>query len=184
MDRRLVLAILLILGTAARADEQGFGLDALRGLRRMSVVVDPIAAEAEREGVRRTTLQADAELRLRRAGLSIVYDRTYPEDQAATLRVRLDHMRRDLDSGPVHEFRLTLEVVQTVQLSRDPAVQSARPVWSRTMGGTHLTSTLIPAVRDALRQTMEHLLDDMLAANAGAVPHPVRERPRARPEGD
>lgn len=184
MDRRFLLALLLVIATAAQADELGFSLDALRGLKRMSVVVEPISPDAEREGVRRTTLQADAELRLRRAGLGIVYDHTYPEDQAATLRVRLDSMRRDLDSGPVHEFRLTLEVIQTVQLSRDPSVQSARPVWSRTIGGTHLTSTLIAAVRDALRQTMEHLLDDMFAANAGAVPRPVRVRPRVRPEGD
>src|SRR5690606_12521158 len=118
------------------------GLDALRALRRMAVVVEPFSHDAEREGLRRTTLQADAELRLRRAGLGIVTDRSAPADQAAYLRVRLDHMRRDLDSGPAHEFRLTLEVIQTVQLARDPTVQSARPVWSRTLGGTHLTYTL------------------------------------------
>lgn len=183
MDRRFLLALLLIV-TPVRADEQGFGLDALRGLRRMSVVVEPLTQDALREGLRHTTLAADAELRLRRAGLGVVTQRIYPADQAATLRVRLDHMRRDLDSGPVHEFRLTLDVIQTVQLARDPAVQSARPVWSRTLGGTHLTTTLIPAVRDGLRQLQEHLIDDLLAANAGAVDRPPKVLPRPRPEGD
>lgn len=188
MDRRLVLAALLALSVVApaRADERTFGLDALRGLRNVSVLVDGLSIDAERDGVRRGTLQADAELRLRRAGIRVVTQRGAPEPQSAVLHVRLDDMKRDLDSGTYHEFRLTLEVLQTVQLTRDPTVQSLQPAWSRTLGGTHLAATVVPAVRDALRQAMEHLIDDFLAANGGVVGRAITlEAPLPkRPEGD
>ena len=187
MDRRLVLAALLVGAcAAARADERGFGLDALRGLAAFQVVVDPLSADAMRDGLRAPALQADVELRLRRAGLRVVTERGTPVPDAAVLRVHLDDTRRDLDAGSFHEFRLTMEVLQNVQLTRDPAVQALRPSWNRTLDGTHLTATLVPAVRDALRQEMEHLFDDYLAVNGGAVARAAAATAvrRHRPEGD
>lgn len=180
----LALALVLALGSPVSADERLFGLDALRGLTALQVLVEPISLDAEKDGVKRSTLQADMELRLRRAGIGVVTDRSVPVLESAVLRLRLDDLKRDLEQGSYHEFRLTLEVIQDVQLVRDPAVQASSAAWSRTMGGTRLSATLVASVRGALRQEMEHLLDDYLAANGGAVRRLAAKKSRARPEGD
>lgn len=188
MRRILVLMCVAAAAAAARADEQAWSIDSLRGLRALDVIVEPLPVDAEKDGLRRPTLQADIELRLRRAGITIVNDRTVPWPEAAVMRLRMDGLKRELDQGSFTEYKLTLEVLQGVALIRDPAVRSVDAQWQRTTEGVQLSTMLVQSVRDGLRELIEHFVDDYLAANGYYVRRPpvvaVKAKKRRRPEGD
>jgi hypothetical protein len=188
MRRILVLLSFAVAASLAQADEQKWSIDSLRGLRALDVVVDPLPHDAEKDGLRRPALQADIELRLRRLGITIVTEKSAPWPDSAVMRLRVDDLKRDLEQGSYHEFRLTLEVLQSVALLRDPAVRSVNAQWHRTSEGTQLTTLLVRSVRDSLRELIEHFVDDYLAANGFYVRKaPVvasGKRKKRRPEGD
>lgn len=186
MRRMLVLVCLAAATAAAHADERTWSIDSLRGLRALDVIVEPLPAEAEKDGLRRPTLQADIELRLRRAGITIVNDRTVPWPDAAVMRLRMDGLKRELEQGSFTEYKLTLEVLQGVALLRDPAVRAVDAQWHRTSQGVQLSTMLAQSVRDSLRELIEHFVDDYLAANGYYVRRPVvaTVKRRRRPEGD
>jgi hypothetical protein len=185
---RLLLTVLVLAGPGgAHGAPQEWPIHALAALRAVRVHVEPIAPDAVREGLRASTLLADLELRVRRAGLMVVTRRPSTIPGTGLLRLRADVIRRDLERGPYWEYTLTLELVQTAALGRDTDVVTGAVTWQRSLRGIQLTTVLVNAVRDGARDLMEKFLDDYLAASEGRIrilPTPVQAPPAKATEGD
>ena len=66
-----VAMFLLVAASAATAGDDEFSRRSLKGLAGVYVMVEPLGAEAERDGLNKTSVQTDAELKLREAGITV-----------------------------------------------------------------------------------------------------------------
>jgi hypothetical protein len=119
----------------------GFGFtadkrDTLRGLKEVSVLVEYLPDDVEREGLNREHLQRDIEVRLRQAGLHVL---TISEvanlPGAPYLYVAVYPI-----IGPsinVNTYAVALTLKQLVQLSRNPSTELFATTWE---GPIHLSS--------------------------------------------
>jgi hypothetical protein len=119
----------------------GFGFtadkrDTLRGLKEISVLVEYLPDDVEREGLNREHLQRDIEVRLRQAGLHVL---TISEvanlPGAPYLYVAVYPI-----IGPsinVNTYAVALTLKQLVQLSRNPSTELFATTWE---GPIHLSS--------------------------------------------
>lgn len=71
---RLIIACLVLLPSAAVANDSQPERASLTGLTAMSVVVEDLSPGAEKTGLARTALETDVQRRLRQAGISLTPD--------------------------------------------------------------------------------------------------------------
>ena len=82
----------------------------LKNLQGVEVLVGHLGPEAERDGLSRSTILVDVQLRLRQAGITVVSDK----DGAPTLYVRVNALRfRDQPSG-LYAYSVALDLRQPV----------------------------------------------------------------------
>lgn len=67
-----LMAVVLVAATAATAIDSKDGRETLRGLKGVYVLVEHLNPEAERDGLDKTTIQTDVELKLRQAGIQVL----------------------------------------------------------------------------------------------------------------
>jgi len=135
------LRVLMLLGLTLCWPTIGFGFtadqrDTLRGLKEVSVLVEYLPDDVEREGLNREHLQRDIEVRLRQAGLHVL---TISEvanlPGAPYLYVAVYPI-----IGPsinVNTYAVALTLKQLVQLSRNPSTELFATTWE---GPIHLSS--------------------------------------------
>ena len=135
------LRVLMLLGLTLCWPTVGFGFtadkrDTLRGLKEISVLVEYLPDDVEREGLNREHLQRDIEVRLRQAGLHVL---TISEvanlPGAPYLYVAVYPI-----IGPsinVNTYAVALTLKQLVQLSRNPRTELFATTWE---GPIHLSS--------------------------------------------
>jgi len=131
----------MLLGLTLCWPTVGFGFtadkrDTLRGLKEISVLVEYLPDDVEREGLNREHLQRDIEVRLRQAGLHVL---TISEvanlPGAPYLYVAVYPI-----IGPsinVNTYAVALTLKQLVQLSRNPSTELFATTWE---GPIHLSS--------------------------------------------
>ena len=67
-----LMGVLLVAATAATAlDTQGTR-ETLRGLEGVEVLVENLSPEVERDGIDKTTIKTDVELKLRQTGIKVL----------------------------------------------------------------------------------------------------------------
>lgn len=137
----------------------------LAGLTGVHVVVHEVGPEAEREGLSRSSLQADVEQRLRRAGLRVF---TPTEAMASvgrpTLELRVNLLRSpEPPQGYIYSVDLSLR--QQIRLVRDRTVESYAVTWSenREVGGVR--ATRVSVVREAVRSRVDQFVAAWQAVN-------------------
>ena len=134
--RVLILLVLALywptVGFSFTADKR----DTLRGLREISVLIEYLPDDLEREGLNREQLRRDIEVRLRQAGLHVL---TLSEvanlPGAPYLYVAVYPI-----IGPsvnVNAYAVALTLKQLVQLSRNPTTELFATTWE---GPIHLSS--------------------------------------------
>ena len=135
------LRVLILLGLMLYWPTFGFSFtadkrDTLRGLKEISVLVEYLPDDVEREGLNREHLQRDIEVRLRQAGLHVL---TISEvanlPGAPYLYVAVYPI-----IGPsinVNTYAVALTLKQLVQLSRNPSTELFATTWE---GPIHLSS--------------------------------------------
>ena len=143
------LRVLMLLGLTLCWPTIGFGFtadkrDTLRGLKEVSVLVEYLPDDVEREGLNREHLQRDIEVRLRQAGLHVL---TISEvanlPGAPYLYVAVYPI-----IGPsinVNTYAVALTLKQLVQLSRNPSTELFATTWE---GPIHLSSLSDSRVHD------------------------------------
>ncbi|MBI3029509.1 MAG: hypothetical protein HYY64_08370 [Candidatus Rokubacteria bacterium] len=137
----------------------------LAGLTRIHVVVDETSAEASREGLTRSSLQADVESRLRRGGLRVL---TAAEALTSVGRPTLELRVTLIPAGEVRRlyvYSVDLALRQHIRLTRDRTVESYAITWSDTHQVGVVEATQLSVVQDAVRAKVEQFISAWQTVN-------------------
>jgi len=130
----------------------------LAGLTGVHVVVHEVGPDAEREGLSRSSLQADLEQRLRRAGLRVF---TPTEAMASVGRPTLElqvSLVRASEAPQLYIYNVALSLRQQIRLARDRTIDSFAITWSDNREVGVVGATRLSAVRDAVRAKVEQFI--------------------------
>jgi len=106
--------------------------DTLRGLKEISVLVEYLPDDVEREGLNREHLQRDIEVRLRQAGLHVLTISEVANSPGAPyLYVAVYPITGPSVNSNAYAVALTLK--QLVQLSRNPTTELFATTWEGPM---------------------------------------------------
>ena len=126
--RVLVLMSLTLLWPAAGFSFTADKRDTLRGLKEISVLVEYLPDDVEREGLNREHLQRDIEVRLRQAGLHVLTISEVANSPGAPyLYVAVYPITGPSVNSNAYAVALTLK--QLVQLSRNPTTELFATTW-------------------------------------------------------
>ncbi len=139
--------------------------ETLRGLAEITVLVEYLPDEIEREGLKREHIQRDIELRLQEAGLRVL-----PLAEIATasgspyLYVSIAMATGPTTSGTIPTVSLTLK--QLVHLSRAPATELFVTTWEGPVSHTVSTTNRIADIHSKLSDAVGRFLIDYRAVNS------------------
>jgi hypothetical protein len=151
------LAAVLLLGAGtAWASDAKEARETLKGIKAIQVLVEDLRSEAERDGITKSQMQTDVELRLRQSGIQVV------TDNLAYLYVNVDALK--LASVPGYAYSVEVEFKQpvTTLLTGQSAVGSTWSVGS--IGTTPLTGAS-QNVREAVRDLVDRFINAYLSVN-------------------
>src|SRR5215467_6059532 len=133
----MCLRVLILVGLLLFWPTTGFSFtadkrDTLRGLKEISVLVEYLPDDVEREGLNREHLQRDIEVRLRQAGLHVLTISELANSPGAPyLYVAVYPITTPSVNFNAYAVALTLK--QLVQLSRHPATELFATTWEGPM---------------------------------------------------
>ncbi|HSO59709.1 MAG TPA: hypothetical protein VLR50_01625 [Desulfobacterales bacterium] len=155
-----VLLAILILPTHAMARLSAADLELLRGLDGFRLAVDRIRPDIERDGLFRSTLQEDMELRLRMGGMkALSEEEAEKKPDAPLLYLHVDALKCSL--GYVYKIRLAL--MEPVKLVRNHVKVTATVL--RIPDELGITSNL-SEIRDAAGDVVDEFVKAWKAANS------------------
>jgi hypothetical protein len=124
------------------------------------VLVEYQKPEVERVGLTEAAIQADAELKLRLAGIRVLTR----NESDATLYLDAQVYHTEL---AVWGYEVSVEVLQDVQLIRDPAIViPGATTWELgSVGGAGRPANIPEMVRNALKDLVDRFINAYLAMN-------------------
>jgi len=163
MKKRIVVSAvvlgILTIATHAMAHLSAADRELLRGLDGFRLVVDRIRPDVERDGLFRSTLREDMELRLRMGGVKVLSEEEADKNpDAPCLYLYLDALKCSL--GYVYKIRLSL--MEPVKLVRNNAKVSATVL--RIPDELGITSNL-SEIRDAAGEFVDEFVKAWKAVN-------------------
>ena len=135
----------------------------LAGLTGVSVVVERLRPEVEREGLTQLILRTDVELKLRQAGIRVLTETERLEMPGAPfLYLRVSTSTRE---AMPYAFNIALELRQWVRLLRDPTLTTLGTTWY-AVGSTGIVgSRHVADIREVVRDAIDQFINAYLAAN-------------------
>jgi hypothetical protein len=163
MKKRIVVSavvlMILTLSTHAMAHLSAADRELLRGLDGFRLAVDRIRPDVERDGLFRSTLREDMELRLRMGGIKVLSEEEAEKNpDAPYLYLYVDALKCSL--GYVYKIRLSL--MEPVKLIRNNAKVSATVL--RIPDELGITSNL-SEIRDAAGEFVDEFVKAWKAVN-------------------
>jgi hypothetical protein len=147
-------------GFAFTADKR----DTLRGLSEVSVLVEYLPDDVEREGLSREHLKRDIEVRLRQAGLRVLTILEIANSPGAPyLYVAIYPITGPLVNLNAYAIGLTLK--QLVQLSRNPTTEFFATTWEGPATPSSLSAPKVPDIRTRISDAVGRFIIDYQAAN-------------------
>lgn len=137
--------------------------DTFRGLSGVSVFVEPLSENAEREGLTKGMIQKAVEQRLREKGVQVFTDLADSQRQnraAPDLHVAVTAVRRD---NGLYAYNVTVELSQIVS-----SIVSNQTFWASTWrsGATGSVGALqLPKVRESVMKQVDKFINDWLAVH-------------------
>jgi hypothetical protein len=154
-----VLFAILTISTHAMAHLSAADRELLRGLDGFRLAVDRIRPDVERDGLFRSTLREDMEIRLHMGGVKVLSEEeAEKKPDAPCLYLYVDALKCSL--GYVYTLRLSL--LEPVKLTRNNMKTSAAVL--RIPDELGITSHL-PEIRDAAGDFLEEFIKAWKAAN-------------------
>jgi len=164
---RLTVLILLSLtlcwptvGSTFTADKR----DTLRGLREISVLIEYLPDDVERQGLSREHLQRDIEVRLRQAGLRVLTISDIAKSPGAPyLYVAVYPI-----TGPsvdLNAYAIGLTLKQLVQLSRNPTTELFATTWEGPAPPSSLIAPRVLDIRSRILEAVGRFIIDYEAVN-------------------
>lgn len=139
------------------------GVNTLRGIDRVKVVVEDLTTDSTNFGVTEEALRNRIELALKRVKIKVVES----SDELNRFFVPILYLSVNaVKADGFHEFIVHLELLQAVTLARDPAIKaSSATTWSALRFARVAESDYPNKVRTLVTIIMESFLDDYLSAN-------------------
>jgi hypothetical protein len=138
--------------------------DTLRGLAEVSVLVEYLPDDIEREGLSRESIKRDIEVRLREAGLRVLSTAEIAKLPGAPyLYVAVYAI-----TGPVNGsgYAVVLALKQLVQLSRNPAMELFTTTWEGPAPLSLANAPKAAEIRNKIADAVERFLIDYQAVNS------------------
>jgi hypothetical protein len=165
---RLTVLMLLVLtfyspigGFSFTADKR----DTLRGLSEISVLVEYLPDDVEREGLNREHLQRDIEVRLRQAGLHVLTISEVANSPGAPyLYVAVYPIINP--SVNFSAFATALTLKQLVQLSRNPTTELFATTWEGPMHFGSLGDARVAGIRSKILDAVGRFIVDYRDVNS------------------
>ena len=150
-----------IVGFAFTADKR----DTLRGLKEVSVLVEYLPDDVEREGLTREHLTRDIEVRLRQAGLRVLTISEIAKSPGAPyLYIAVYPITGPSINFNAYAIGITLK--QLVQLSRNPTTELFATTWEGPISPSSLSAPKVPDIRSRISDVVERFIIDYQAVNA------------------
>jgi hypothetical protein len=147
-------------GFAFTADKR----DTLRGLREVSVLVEYLPDDVEREGLSREHLKRDIEVRLRQAGLRVLTISEVAKSPGAPYLYVAVYQITGL-SVNLNSYAIGLTLKQLVQLSRNPTTELFVTTWEGPARPSSLSAPRVLDIRSRISDALERFIIDYLAVN-------------------
>ena len=153
--------VLLLAASAATAQDTEINRQSLKGLKGVYVLVESLQPGAERDGLNKTSIQTDVELKLRQAGIMVLTEaESFETPGAPHLYINLNTR-----SGSVYAFSINVRLRQTVRLDRDPSMQlSAVTTWSEEALGI-IGRDNLREIRDYIKDYVDQFINAYLSVN-------------------
>ena len=160
----VVLALSVVPVFAVLAQEPATQRATLAGLTGVELVVEELNLGVEQDGLTRSTLRSDVELKLRQAGIQVLS----PTERLATpgspyLYLRVSTVKNRVS---IYGYHIAIELRQLVRLTRDSGVTSWAATWqSGGIVGTIGADKLSTTVRENVQEEVDTFLGAYVAAN-------------------
>ena len=139
--------------------------DTLRGLSEISVLVEYLPDDVEREGLNREHLTRDIEVRLRQAGLHVLTISEVANSPGAPyLYVAVYPVTSPSVNFTGYAVALTLK--QLVQLSRNPTTELFATTWEGPMHFGSLNDAKVPGIRSKIFDAVGRFIVDYRDVNS------------------
>jgi len=164
------LRVLILLSLALYWPTVGFSFtadkrDTLRGLKEISVLIEYLPDDVEREGLNREQLQRDIEARLRQAGLRVLtLSEVTNSPGAPYLYVAVYPI-----IGPsvnVNAYAVALTLKQLVQLSRNPTTELFATTWEGPLHFGSLSDSKVFDIRSRIFDAVGRFIVDYREVNS------------------
>jgi hypothetical protein len=139
----------------------------LVGLSGVHVHVEPLNADAERDGLTRDALQGDVESVLREAGLAAYTQTVLVAQVPGTPVLQVDVMTIHLDGRYAYSVRL--ELWQAVTLVRAPSTRALALTWSAPQVVGTVAADSIADVRETVRSEVTGFVEACREARAATA---------------
>jgi hypothetical protein len=166
----MCLRVLILVGLTMYWPTFGFSFtadkrDTLRGLKEISVLVEYLPDDVEREGLNREHLQRDIEVRLRQAGLHVL---TISEVANSPGAPYLYVAVYPITGPPVNSngYAVALTLKQLVQLSRNPTTELFATTWEGPIQLNSLSDHRVLDIRNRILDAVGRFIIDYRDVNS------------------
>jgi len=150
-------------------DIEGFvkrkALQALSGLNSLQVTVEEIRPDAEEDGLSKTVIQTDVELRLRKAGMRVVSTDEERLKIPGCPWLYVDVQTAKIEAIGFYVYSVRIELYERVLLERGPGLRTIAKTWSTGGGIGWVRQALVRNLREYVADSVDEFLNSWLAAN-------------------
>jgi len=165
LPRARIVAFSVALAAPALALDTPNERITLVGLTGVHVVVYDIGGEGGRAGLGPSSLQAELEQRLGKAGLhALGASEALKSASRPTLELRLKLVRSH-EAPPLYVYSVDLALRQQIRLTRNRTIESFAITWSEPPEVGTVERARVSVVRDAIRAKVEQFVSAWQAAN-------------------
>ena len=162
--RILAFVMIFLLLSVVMIYADTYGKESLRGLRGVNIMVESLQPDIEKDGLRKSSIKTDVELKLRMAGIKVLTkEEREKEPGMPYLYVRVSSIKRETG---LHVFNIDVELGQLVLLARDPKIICYYATTWRTTGeiGT-IGGVKVNQLRDSIKDRVDEFINDYLEMN-------------------
>jgi hypothetical protein len=168
----LIGTLLFLNASAAFAEMPDRAKETLRGLPGVSVVVEPLQANAEQDGLTQQQLHADVERQLRAAGIRVLtQDEWRSTPGSPYLYINVSALKK---SYGLYAYAIEVCLNQVVTLLRAQNIQEFAETWETREVGT-VGKEQIATVRESVAAHVDVFIKDYFTVNPRSMTNRTRQ---------
>jgi len=157
-----IIVVLLFLSSVTQAET--LGKETLKGLKGVHVLVETLSPDIEKDGLRKSSLHTDVELKLRLAGIKVLTKEEYLKEPGKPyLYVNVGSLK---DERGFYHFSIEVALNQVVTLLRDFTITSFAITWRATGRFGYAGEERVESfIRSNINDSINEFINDYLAMN-------------------